>query len=452
VFRYFVIVALVIGSLGWATQAAPQDDFAKTLSRAQTLYYEARFSDSIQILLPLDAELGQQQGRAADKVSIKLLLALGHVGLNQMDQAKSRFQELCGIDSDYSLDPAQYAPKVLSLFNEAKADQLKTKCGAVCAQVETLTKNNDYDGLLKLISASGSGCACVGAAASTTAETLYKEGLDAYKRDDIVQALQKFRLALKFRPQHDLAIQYAELADNKIRLTVDQSLLEWRKHFEAREFPQAAADYRKLDSTNVEGKANSALDEIRTQYRKNVSSRVESWKQSCSTNTNVSLDAFRKETNEFLPDAAIAADLLSGLSPCAPPPPAPVTPASAPAATTRNQTTPAPRPTSPPAASAPAAPAGACVDMPWQLAMTRVKTRVEPNIAPNRLPTRTMTIRLKLRIAENGNVTVNSVAGEDAYLNEQMRAAVAQWKFVPAVVQDQPRCVDTEIPINLGRQ
>jgi len=438
VFRYFVIVALVIGSLGWASQAAPQDDFAKTLARAQTLFYEARFSDSIQILLPLDAELSQQQGRAADKVSIKLLLALGHVGLNQLDQAKSRFQELSGIDPEYSLDPAQFAPKVLTLFNEAKADQIKTKCGPICTEVETLTKKNDYDGLLKLISASGNGCACVGAAASNAAETLYKEGLEAYKRDDIAQALQKFRMALKFRPQHDLAIQYAELADNKIRLMVDQSLLEWRKHFEAREFPQAAGVYRKLNSSNVEGKASTALDEMRTQYRKNVSTRVESWKQSCSTNKNVSLDAFRKETNEFLPDAAIAADLLSNLSPCAPARAAAVTPA--------------PPPTSAPAAPASAAPARTCVDMPWQLAMTRVKTRVEPTIAPNRLPTRTMTIRLKLRIDANGNVTVNSVTGDDAYLNEQMRAAVAQWKFVPAIVQDQPRCVETEIPINLGRQ
>ena len=55
-FRYIVILSLVlILSIAGVQRAMSQEDIERTLSRAQTLYYEAHFKDSVALLLPLDA-------------------------------------------------------------------------------------------------------------------------------------------------------------------------------------------------------------------------------------------------------------------------------------------------------------------------------------------------------------------------------------------------------------
>ena len=137
--RNSVILSLVlVGLSGFAQRALSQEDIEGTLNRAQALYYEARFKDSVDLLLPLDATLRQRPERIKQSIGVKLQLALGYIGQNQIAEAKSVFQEVCMLDSSYALDSSQFAPKVLALFDDARAEQKKANCDAFCTQLDEL--------------------------------------------------------------------------------------------------------------------------------------------------------------------------------------------------------------------------------------------------------------------------------------------------------------------------
>jgi len=84
-------------------------------------------------------------------------------------------------------------------------------------------------------------------------------------------------------------------------------------------------------------------------------------------------------------------------------------------------------------------------------AMPRLKSRVNPEIPPNLVPLGSLDILVKVRIDEDGNVVVNSVETANVYIKAAMRDAVEKWKFLPAIAQDQRRCVDTDLSIRLSR-
>ena len=209
-FRNIVIVALlIIVWTGLLQGVSPQEDLESILSRAEALYYEARFKDSVELLLPVDVRLRQQPDHVSQRVRVKVQLALGYIGQNQTAEAKSVFQEVCALDDAYSLDSGQFSPKVLALFNDAKAEQKKARCDAFCEEVGKYSRSANVQELLRLAREVAPDCTCEAAAGA--ADLLYTQGVEAYKREDYAQATEKFRAALKFRPQHDLAIQYAEL-------------------------------------------------------------------------------------------------------------------------------------------------------------------------------------------------------------------------------------------------
>jgi tetratricopeptide (TPR) repeat protein len=429
-FRNIVILALLpIVGTGLPQGGSSQDDFESTLTRAQALYYEARFKDSVELLLPVDAVLREQPDHVSQRVQVKLQLALGYIGQNQIAQAKSVFKEVCVLDAAYSLDSSQFAPKVLALFNDAKAEQKKDRCEAFCEEIDKYSRSGDVQGLFRLARETPEGCTCEAAAGA--AELLYTQGVEAYKREDFGQAIEELRAALKFRPQHELAVQYFELTESKAKLTVEQKSLDWRKHFDAQEFPKAATVYRQLESVNIEGKADSALEQIRGEYRKAVSSRVESWNQSCAAGASLSLDTVRQQLRELLPNEKIAADVVAKFSPCEPVAVTPVEKVEAPVSST--------------------VAAAGCLVMPSQQAMARIKSRTNPEIPIDRIPLETVNLRAKVRIDESGNVSVREVSGASSYLNEAMRVAIERWKFLPATVGDQRRCVETELPVSLRR-
>jgi hypothetical protein len=60
-----------------------------------------------------------------------------------------------------------------------------------------------------------------------------------------------------------------------------------------------------------------------------------------------------------------------------------------------------------------------------------------------------VTVRVKAKISEAGDSAAGELNGGNALLYEAVRAAFNQWKFSPAIVQGEARCVDTEIPIVL---
>jgi hypothetical protein len=88
--------------------------------------------------------------------------------------------------------------------------------------------------------------------------------------------------------------------------------------------------------------------------------------------------------------------------------------------------------------------------MPTQLAMVRLRTRVNPDIPRSIRPSSVVHFVVKARIDTQGDVTVSAVQSPSPFLSERIKAAVEQWKFVPAIVEAHPRCVDTDLQIALS--
>ena len=306
--RYFLALLIFVGSY----QSVPlQDDTAGALARAQTLYYQARFKESIALLLPLDSALQSQPERLSEKINIKLQLALAHIGLSETSSARSRFAEICELNPEYSLDAQHYAPKVISLFEDAKEEREMVKCQPVCSEADRLLAAGDIDGLLTLINSPAAKCPCLAAAATDAAARFYQAGVDAYKKNDFSIALQNFRNAVRFQPGHQLSGSYIELILNQLRLAAERSVLEWRAAFEAREFAAAAATYRLVEAANSEGSSLEALEKIRTGYRQQLSPLIESSKRACSIGDTRTVEEIRHQAEELLPDPGIREELAA---------------------------------------------------------------------------------------------------------------------------------------------
>jgi len=82
--------------------------------------------------------------------------------------------------------------------------------------------------------------------------------------------------------------------------------------------------------------------------------------------------------------------------------------------------------------------------------MARLKTRVDPKI-PESVLTRPVNLQVLARIDEQGNVIVSGVRGGNIVIQGAVKNAVESWKFLPAIVDKQVRCVETEIPIQINR-
>ena len=403
-----------------AQTAQSAEEIQAVLSRAEALYYEAEYKETIQLLIPVDAALNGQPRRIPESIKVKLQLALAHVGLNETAEAKTRFEELCRLDSDYELDSQQFAPKVIALFSEARDGQVKSRCSAVCSEARKMLDSSNFQGLLTFIESGPKDCACLENVAQDASDLALKEGIEEYKNNDIPRSIKSFRMALAFNPDQQVATQYIELAQNKLQYTVDRLLLDWRRHFDAYEFPEARTAYRQILEADLTERSKAALDEARTEYRKYAAVIAETWKQNCSAAVPaLSLNTVKDGLAGVLPDPSIARDILDQIKPCAPPPP-PVT--------------------------------QPCLLLQTQAAMVRLKRRVDPQIPRSVRPTSSVSIIVKINIDKLGNVMVKDIQSPSLALVAPIKTAVEQWKFAPATLgdKDRPQCVDTELPILLN--
>jgi len=83
------------------------------------------------------------------------------------------------------------------------------------------------------------------------------------------------------------------------------------------------------------------------------------------------------------------------------------------------------------------------------LAMNRLKVRVNPEIEPGLQRYMGRGIVVSIAIDEKGNVRVKQVAKANPRIADALKAAVNQWKFNPTVIDNQARCVNTDLPIAL---
>jgi tetratricopeptide (TPR) repeat protein len=349
-----------------------QQEFSDLLLRSEALYYEAKFSESLRILTNLDDSLQSMPDRVQDKVNVKLQLALAYLALNDVEKAKSNFTEMCALDTGCSIDARKYPPKVLNLFQQAKTEYLT--------------------------------------------DLPYRQGLEAFKRDDAAEAVRKFHEVLKQDPENALATQYLTLADEKLRLEIDQKVLTWRKDFNAGDIKLATIDYHQLMPLNIDGMADTAVDQIRTEYRNAVKASLDAWNRACDGGDSTAMNHARTTAIELLPDQSLGEDLLSQMETCT---------------------------------------STACLRQTAETALLRVKSSREPEIpfAFEKILQKpsTRTVRVEARIDENGDVTVLSLRGENPTINDAVRSAVTKWKFVPVILENKTRCVETFFPIVITR-
>lgn len=422
-------IVLLLTTLLGTVQSPASEDAKAALDRAEALYYEAKFKESLEVLLPLDAGLRPEDEELQEKLRAKLQMALDHIGLNEIAEARLLFAELSALNSRYSLDPQQFSPKVIALFEEARTRPDQTQCRSTCDDLRRQLAAGNYDALNLSGQSTESGCGCISDLAADIVQVLYKQGVEAYNRDQFTEALQKFHTALKLQPKDELAAQYIELTENKARLTVDQLSLDWRKNFDAGQYAVASDKYRKLAALSFEGK-DPALDEMRGEYRKALPPLVGSWNQACQAGDASAMTRVRAKATELLPDPTIGADILGQMTEC-------ISKVDTPKEVAR---------TSP----------ASCIAMESRLAMTRVRTKVDPAIAPGFLQavlrsTSSVQVQVQFRIDEKGNVAVNRIEGDYASINNAVKDAVQAWRFIPAIIENEPRCVDTSVRIAIKR-
>ena len=401
-----ILAFLLVGSLARSTWSAPVDEISEALTRAEALYYEAESTKSIELLLHVDQLLRPQPDHLQEKITVKLQLALAYVGLNDTNEAKAHFRDLYALNSDYSVDPQRFSPKVVAVAEQAKAEQNEIRCRTVSNDAERQLGIGNPDAVMRLIASAQAKCSGLVPIAANTAELFFKQGLEAYRKAQMADALQKFRSALQLHPKHELALQYIELTESKLQLDTDRTLLAWRKEFDAGEFALAAKDYRQLISVSTADTVN----QLRAEYRNALSGLIESWNRACASNDVVTLEKVRARVSEMLPEPSVGEDILDKMT-CT---------------------------------------QAGCIQMSAQLALLRLKTRVDPDFPAfvrAQIKVSPVTIRVKTRISETGDVMASEPQGGNAILYNSVRAAVDRWKFSPAIVQGEARCVDTEIPI-----
>ncbi|HLH32816.1 MAG TPA: hypothetical protein VKY31_16560, partial [Terriglobia bacterium] len=372
---------------------------------------EAKFKDAIQLLQHADDLLRTNTGRTPDKINVKLQLALAHVGLNEVPQAKASLREVFALDGDYRLDPQQFPPKFLTLADEAKSEQSQVRCQQARTDARKYLDAGNSKEMLSLLQSMKPKCTGLETFEPETAELVYKSGLEAYKAGQFSDALQKFQTTLKLSPKHDLAAQYVDLTQNKLQLNVDRLLLDWRKTLDGHQYKQAAARYAELKAS--QGAPPAMLDQMRTDYRNALTSAVDSWNRACAASDAATMDGLRSELPESLPQSELGDDILAQRKTC-----------------TKK----------------------GCTPMAPQLVMARLKIQVNPVIPPafQELARRSqMAVQVKTKVDEKGNVTVLDAQGGNPMMNEAVRAAVEQWKFVPIVDASGPRCVETELSVTI---
>src|SRR5215213_2451667 len=128
----FLIPALLGALLGvtgvGAAASVQQDEFDHDLDRAKLLYSEGHFDEavtSLRVVLVRLQELGDLQRRQGRLADAHLLLGLAHLAMRQESDALEQFRQVLVLDDTRLLDPEVFAPRVVALFERARAEVLQ---------------------------------------------------------------------------------------------------------------------------------------------------------------------------------------------------------------------------------------------------------------------------------------------------------------------------------------
>lgn len=435
-----VILVFGIIVIGQAHMTVVQaQEISLELSRAQSLYKTNQFEESLVVLTELEKRIGAEPQKTPDLLKVELYMGLAQLGLNRIDQAKSKFTEVCKLDNKYTLDPEQYPFNAIALFNEAKA---------TCA-LSPASPN---------------------ATPNSAINSTFLRGKELHEKGEFGDALKYFDAVLALDSGHELAREYSKLARQWLVLIAQRGYLEWSVDFDSRQFDKAAATYMKIRSDPKPGSPQLA-DQIEAQYQKALSTLVNAWNGACAARELSKLEASRNEAAAIAPGLPFSRDALAQMQPCAspaisansakpttasksrapsaPPSSSPVPPrgaSSSPPVTVGSTT-----PTAPdkPVAVSPVHVPGECIKRDPGFAMSRLRYRVNPEIEPSLQQYVERATVVRISIDEKGNVTVKDVVNADSRIADALQAAVEQWKFNSTVIDNEARCINTELPITL---
>ena len=290
---------------------AQSDEIAPLLAQAETLFYQAKFRDSIELLEKVDLQLQKQPGRLEEKTRTKLQLALTHVGINRNDLAKEYLRELFELKTDYFLDPQIISPKVIALAVALKAEQSSDECHNVRTDTIKKLENGRFADVVKPMEWIKANCKDLASMDSSVVDLIYKEGVDRVKQGQFLEALPRFETVVELAPNHQLASQYLDLLRMRLHVDADRLFFDWQKNFEARQFAAATKAYVALKDLD-EGSNLKLIHHIKTAYRNALTVLVQESKEACARGDVARFAVIRTEISQMLPDPSIGEGILSG--------------------------------------------------------------------------------------------------------------------------------------------
>jgi SH3 domain-containing YSC84-like protein 1 len=123
------LILLTLLRAGPARAEGPAQTSAvdRELAEAKECYHGARFEETIERLESAVSRLDRERSLEVRRIRLAdayLHLGLAHLALGQRAQAKQSFREMLAVDGETRLDPDIYAPKVVELVEEARAELL----------------------------------------------------------------------------------------------------------------------------------------------------------------------------------------------------------------------------------------------------------------------------------------------------------------------------------------
>jgi hypothetical protein len=414
----------------------PSDEIRSALAHAEALYYGARFTEAIQLLERIDDLLETRSDRREDKLATKLQLALAHIALNDTNSARTFLVDVFALDANYQLDPKQFSPKVLELADQAKGDTRKRLCDAALADGQKSLASSNPAEVLALMDSLEFACPALTRVADEAADIAYKNGLEAFRSEDLPAALERFQIAANLSSSHEMAKQYVDLTLGKLQIAAGKLALQWQKELDSKQWKQAADTYQRIAGIPS---TEEHVAQMNSTYLKVLDPLVESWNQSCTRNDEAGMSVIRSQVSDLIPHPEFAQETRARMIPCTRTAPPPEQRASL----------------QPLAAKAPTSAPKAAASMPMEFAqaLVHLKSRVYPDISPQVatfLRNSQVVVHVKVRINQDGSVTPKEATGGNLIINDAVSDAVAQWKFSPIRDQAGVRCVDTEIMMNLS--
>lgn len=120
-FAAIMLFGCMIVQMGFS-QSVTADSLETMLGRAKTFYYNGEYEYAIRELE--NAMRYLEQLKQSDQVEAYKYLAFSYVAFGDRNKAKEQFKKALHLNPDLELDPATVSPKIIKVFEEAKAEMV----------------------------------------------------------------------------------------------------------------------------------------------------------------------------------------------------------------------------------------------------------------------------------------------------------------------------------------